>query len=719
MNRVNDLSIDWAGGLIKTGGNGGLFLNVEPAAGPALVLSLPRFRLRECAEAPVFSFAGQEGERVLKNGGLERRLLYRSREGLRLEADLQTFPGSPALRFRFRLSSAGGTFHFAKPGGRDDVLYTEFSPGPVKITELQFSQYIPHIHSYTPRLNPLRNQDLRFGLAVPGPVLMFENEHTNLLIGYEHGATYPDSYLEYTLRPDEDKKDAVKVSLRARKGNTFDGQPLDGEHDFTSVWFHLLAVCGGQEALDREYRVFFHHHISQNTESRKPYIFYNTWNYQERDGTLRGKPYLANMRLERVLEEIEKAREIGIDVFVIDTGWFSRTGDWLVNLERFPDGMKQVKEKLSSYGMKLGLWFNPTVAALNSRIVTEHPEYRMTVDGLSKSHPVWETEESCGMCLCSGYWEAFADRLIALHNELDVCYFKWDGIGQSGCDSPLHDHGGTENSPEERAACYGYLMGLRMISIAERLTESCPGAIVDFDITEGGRFVGLGFLSAGKYFLVNNGPYAKDFDLPEEYRFALEQPIRLEPYTNIFFYPGAARPRFCRTGLRYDRFMPSSLFLTHYLPDGDPGARENSLASLVLGGNGIWGSLSELTAEETAFWRDHLSLYKQVRDAATAAAAHVTGTVGSSPEIYEKVDPDSGSGLIVFFTSSPGTYSYVAGPFLNDRIPKVLCADGYEILDGGYLRITVKLARDGARTVFLTRAATGSITEAVFCPTLP
>jgi alpha-galactosidase len=697
-------TINYAEGLLRAGESDGVFLTVEFGAGVSLALSPPKFHLRECEAAPAFRFAGRQGERALKNGGTERGLLYQSGEGLRLETEIQTFPDSPVIRFRFRLS-AEGTFHFAKPGGRDDLLYTEFSVGQAEITELQFSQYIPHIHSYKPRFNPIRKEDMRFGLSVPGPVLIFENGDSASLIGYEHGATYPDSYLEYSLRAEE--KGAVRVSLRARKGNTFDGQRIDGENDFTSVWFHLLAVKGGREALFREYRRFFHHHITQNAESRKPYLFYNTWNYQERDHNLHGKPFLANMRLEKVLAEIEKAHEIGIEVFVIDTGWFNKTGDWLVNLERFPDGLKQVGEKLKAYGMKLGLWFAPTVAARNSRIVTGHPEYRMSISGVSKAYPVWETEDSYSMCLCSGYWEAFADRLIALYNDLGVCYFKWDGIGQSGCDSPLHDHGGSENSAEERAECYGYLMGLRMIRIVERLTENCPEAIVDFDVTEGGRFVGLGFLSAGKYFLVNNGPYAQDFDMPKEYRFALEKPVKMEPLTNIFFYPGAARPRFCRTGVSYDGFAPSSLFLTHYLPDGNLNARENSLASLVLGGNGIWGDLSALTGEETAFWRNNLALYKQVREAATWVAARVSGTVGSSPEIYEKADLDSGSGLIVFFSCSPGTYAYVAGPFKGGTMPKVLNADTCETLEGGYLRITVNLNRDGARTVFLHATGRG------------
>ncbi|MDR2618275.1 MAG: hypothetical protein LBC62_05325, partial [Treponema sp.] len=130
---MSNLSIDYAGGVINTGGNNGLFLNVTSGSGAVFAFSLPQFCLRECRESPVFSFTGQQGERTLKNGGLERQLLYQSPEGLHLEAELQTFPGSPVIRFRFRLS-AEGNFHFSKPDGRDDVLYTEFSVNRADIT---------------------------------------------------------------------------------------------------------------------------------------------------------------------------------------------------------------------------------------------------------------------------------------------------------------------------------------------------------------------------------------------------------------------------------------------------------------------------------------------------------------------------------------------------------------------------------------------------------
>ena len=61
------------------------------------------------------------------------------------------------------------------------------------------------------------------------------------------------------------------------------------------------------------------------------------------------KAYLADMHEERMLREIDAAHEMGIDVFVLDTGWYEKTGDWSVNPERFRDGMKRLKAKLDEF----------------------------------------------------------------------------------------------------------------------------------------------------------------------------------------------------------------------------------------------------------------------------------------------------------------------------------------------------------------------------------
>jgi alpha-galactosidase len=253
------------------------------------------------------------------------------------------------------------------------------------------------------------------------------------------------------------------------------------------------------------------------------------------------------------------------------------------------------------------------------------------------------------MCLVSDYADAFADELIRLNDELGVSYFKWDAISQYGCDDPGHNHGNSRNSEGERADCYAFEIGRAMCRIVDKLCAACPEAIVDFDITEGGRYMGLGFLSSGKYFLINNGPYY----------WSLNMPKTADGNPNMYFYPGPARSWVCRTPLGYDSWIPSVLFLSHYLPDDPAENQRNSVASLVLGQNGIWGDLLALSEEGIARIGKQLARYKQVRDDVTESFPVRSGPVGGSPEVHEKINPKNGRGLVSVFAGAPGTYTYV------------------------------------------------------------
>jgi alpha-galactosidase len=216
---------------------------------------------------------------------------------------------------------------------------------------------------------------------------------------------------------------------------------------------------------------------------------------------------------------------------------------------------------------------------------------------------------------------------------------------------------------------------------------------VDFDITEGDRYVGLGFLSGGKFFSVNNGPYYANFDIP-----ATQQ--RVPDPINVFFYPGAARPQICRASSLLDAYVPSALYLTHQLPDGDDTALANAAAALVLGGNGLWGDLPALTPAQVEFWRGFLSAYKQVRGPAARAYPILRGGMGRSPEIHEKIDPATGTGLVVFFTVGRGEFIHVTQPLAQEP-REISGADQAERLPDGRVRLVVRLPENGARTVLL------------------
>jgi alpha-galactosidase len=254
------------------------------------------------------------------------------------------------------------------------------------------------------------------------------------------------------------------------------------------------------------------------------------------------------------------------------------------------------------------------------------------------------------MCLVSQYGDALADTLIRVARETGARYFKWDAIEQYGCDSPHHWHGGESNAQNDRWNSYAFQLPLQMTRIAEKVTAAIPDIIIDFDITEPGRAVGLSFLTAGRYFLINNGPYLFNYDLPLD---------RDHQNWNLFFYPGQARTWICRAPLTYDKWIPSILFLTHYFPDDPRSSQLINVGSLILGQNGIWGDLPSISGDGVESVGRILAKYKQLREDIVGSDPIVTGAVGTTPEIHEKISQGTGKGAVVLFATINGRFKYI------------------------------------------------------------
>jgi alpha-galactosidase len=163
--------------------------------------------------------------------------------------------------------------------------------------------------------------------------------------------------------------------------------------------------------------------------------------------------------------------------------------------------------------------------------------------------------------------------------------------------------------------------------------------------------VGLAFLTAGRYFLVNNGPYYQSYDVP------------IDPDKdnwNLFFHPGPARTWITRSTYGYDRWIPAELFLTHYFPDDPEDNQVVAVASMILGHNGIWGDLLSVSPEGVARFGRLLGLWRQVRDSIAAASPVRAGAVGGSGEVHEKIEHETGRGAIVVFSTARGRQLYVS-----------------------------------------------------------
>jgi alpha-galactosidase len=657
--------------------------------GKSVEIELPVFEI-DGEKTPVslseLAEAGQPS--TLSNGAIEHiyESVFQTDTTLRLQVKFRIAADSPVIRFCYSLKSSGGQ-KLTKKSGIDNLDYLSCSLKDFPETkEISLSVFNEMIHSCHLGETPVHEADYANSGSVTGPILLGNNGQTTFLCAYEHDSMYPNHFLGYQLTPDK------KVHLKAVKGNYFDGQPVDG---YSTVWFELAGVTGNEEQMAGQFRRFILKYQTVNLSSRKPYIYYNSWGRQERVKWAGGQ-YLTTMNLDYTLKEIDRAYQMGIEYYVLDAGWFDRAGDWGVNLKNFPDGFKQIREKLEGYGMKLGVWMDPAKAAVTSKVFQENKSSIKSWNGKPDTPSlVWETEESVDICLVSPYWEYYADVLISLYKELEISYFYLDGVGQSGCDDPGHFHGTGQNTREERQQSYGFLLPVYLGKIMEKVAAACPNVVFDFDVTEDRRIgVGLQFLANGRFFILNNGPYYHNFDLCPRGESILPNGCR-----NIFIQPGPARTWFMRSVLDYDKWIPSNLFLANYQPDDPENSQVINLASLVLGQNAVWGEILKTSTEGVALFHDILGKYKQVREDVAAASPVHTGSPGDTPEIYEKINPETGKGVVVIFSNSKGKFSYitqnvVVEDFWHNKGVAV------KLSDAGYAKIDAVFDEASAAIIF-------------------
>jgi len=654
--------------------------------GKSMDIKLPIFEIDGKETPVVLSHLEETGNPVtLKNGTNEYRFegAFKQDTSLHLQVKFRVTEDNPVIRFCYTLKATKGQ-RLTKKTSTDKLVYLSYSVEKMpKVNEIRLSVFNDMIHSCRPSEVQIQETDFTNSSAVVGPILLSSNVKNTFLCAYEHDSMYPNTFLEYQLQPDK------TVQLKAVKGNYFDGQAVDS---YSSLWFEIAGISGDKNLMAEQFRTFMLKYQSENTESRKPYIYYNSWGRQERVKWAGGQ-YLTTMNLDYTLHEIDRAHEMGIDYYVLDAGWFDRTGDWGVNLKNYPDGFKQVRKKLNDYGMKLGVWMNPAKAAIHSQPFLKNKDCLKTRNGKSGTpSPEWETEESTDMCLVSPYWETYAKVLIHLYKDLDIHYFYWDGVGQSGCDNPNHFHGNAENTLEERQQSYGFLLPVYLGKIMEKVAAVCPEVVFDFDVTEPQRIgVGLQFLANGRFFILNNGPYFRNFDLGES-------PLPNGNH-NIFVEPGPARGWFIRSVLDYDQWIPSNLFLANYQPDDPRNSQLINLGSLVLGSNSIWGEILKTSKQGVDLFQLVLGKYKQIREEVAAASPIHTGNSGDTPEIFEKINPETGKGVVVIFANDKGKFTYltkhpIVDKFWNSESAKV------ELTKDNHAKIEAKFDEASAAIIF-------------------
>lgn len=188
---------------------------------------------------------------------------------------------------------------------------------------------------------------------------------------------------------------------------------------------------------------------------------------------------------EKILKIAEQAASLGVDMLVLDDGWFGKRdddcsglGDWFVSEEKLNGGLGKLAEKIKSLGMKFGLWFEPEMVSEDSDLYRSHPDWAIKIPSRD---PVRSRYQLVLDMINPEVRDYLFGAISDILKNADISYIKWD-MNRSICDwytSCLS----AENQGEMP---HRYVLGL--YELLERLTTAFPDVLFEGCSGGGGRF---------------------------------------------------------------------------------------------------------------------------------------------------------------------------------------------------------------------------------------
>lgn len=244
---------------------------------------------------------------------------------------------------------------------------------------------------------------------------------------------------------------------------------------FTAPEVVLTYSHDGLGQMTRNLHDFYRCHMirSRYLHQKRP-VLINNWEATYFDFTR-----------EKLIAIAQKAKECGVELFVLDDGWFgARTtdhaglGDWVANPDRLPEGITGIAEDIEKVGLKFGLWFEPEMTNKDSDLYREHPDWILSVPGRHDSHGRFQYVLDFSR-------KEVVDRIYEMMAKIlstaKVSYVKWDmNRSITECYSAV--------LPADRQGevFHRYILGV--YDLYERLTSTFPHVLFESCASGGGRF---------------------------------------------------------------------------------------------------------------------------------------------------------------------------------------------------------------------------------------
>lgn len=251
--------------------------------------------------------------------------------------------------------------------------------------------------------------------------------------------------------------------------------PLAAGESFQTPEVVMVYSERGLNGMSQTYHELYRHRLARGYwRDRTRPILVNNWEATYFDFTE-----------DKILSLAGCAKDLGIELFVLDDGWFgkrdsskSSLGDWYPYQQKLPEGVAGLAGKVSALGMQFGLWIEPEMVNKDSDLYREHPDWILAAPGSSVSfgRNQFVLDFSRPEIVDHIY-----DKIAAILDSAPISYIKWD---MNRCMSEVYS--GTAGPAGQGQVFHRYILGV--YQLYERLVTRFPQILFESCASGGARF---------------------------------------------------------------------------------------------------------------------------------------------------------------------------------------------------------------------------------------
>jgi len=231
----------------------------------------------------------------------------------------------------------------------------------------------------------------------------------------------------------------------------------------------------GLDGMSRQFHRVCAEHLVRGKFARAPRpILLNNW-----------EATYFNFNEEKLLKIARTAADVGVELFVLDDGWFGHRdddhtslGDWYVDTRKLPHGLRHLTDQVHAMGLKFGLWFEPEMVSPKSDLYEKHPDWAIHIPG---REPVQQRQQLT-LDMSREDVQDYVYECVASHLRADgIDYVKWD----------MNRHFSNIGSAllpadQQKELPHRYMLGL--YRVLEKLVNEFPDVLFESCSSGGGRF---------------------------------------------------------------------------------------------------------------------------------------------------------------------------------------------------------------------------------------